>query len=107
MTLPDDIELREKLAKLEVYTTVKSEKHPLYYKDIEAILEFIATYRKKWETDAADKVAKNALVIADYWINEDGRSKHLLQDLQDVKDISVLDHIDQKYIDRYKEKTSD
>jgi len=52
MTLPDDIELREKLAKLEVYTTVKSEKHPLYYKDIEAILEFIATYRKKWETEA-------------------------------------------------------
>jgi len=63
MTLPDDIELREKLAKLEVYTTVKSEKHPLYYKDIEAILEFIATYRKKWETEADRKTLEAIYAI--------------------------------------------
>lgn len=125
MTLPDDIELREELEsrlcingcqqRTAGYNEAKKGKKGLDTDDMERMetiavneaMKLIATYRKKWETDAADKVAKNALVIADYWINEDGRSKHLLQDLQDVKDISVLDHIDQKYIDRYKEKTSD
>lgn len=50
---------------------------------------------------AENRVADNALIIAEYWINEDGRPKHLLQDLWDVKDVSVLDHIDKKYIDMY------
>lgn len=45
-----------------------------------------------------NKVAKNALIIAEYWLEEDGRSKHLIQDLWDVEDISVLHHIDEKYI---------
>lgn len=47
-----------------------------------------------------EKVAINALAIAEYWIEEDGRPKHLIQDLWNVMDISVLDHIDEKYVKR-------
>jgi len=48
------------------------------------------------------KVAQNAMAIALYWIEEDGRPKHLIQDMWDVVDISVLDHIDPKYIEEAK-----
>jgi len=63
-------------------------------------IELLALLDKSVEEET-DRIAKNALVIAEYWLEEDGRPKHLIQDLWDVKDISVLDHIDQKYIERY------
>jgi hypothetical protein len=62
------------------------------------LMALIASYTEK----AKDDVAKNALIIAECWIEEDGRPKHLIQDLWDVKDISVLDHIDEKYILKHK-----
>jgi len=49
-------------------------------------------------TEARVDVASNAMAIALCWVEEDGRPKHLMQDLWDVMDISVLDHIDGKYI---------
>ncbi len=56
MTLPDDIELRNELVKLEVYTTVRSEKHPLYYKDIDTILELLAQEKAKWVAELESTV---------------------------------------------------
>jgi len=53
-------------------------------------------------TEARNKVADNALTIAEYWLAEDGRPKHLIQDLWDVQDISVLNHIDDEYVNMYK-----
>lgn len=66
------------------------------------VIEDVAQALTKLTEEVVDEVAKNALVIAEYWLEEDGRPKHLIQDLRDVKDISVLEHIDKKYVDMYK-----
>jgi hypothetical protein len=42
---------------------------------------------------AEKRCTDNAVTIAEYWLENDGRPKHLIQDLWDIKDISVLDHI--------------
>ena len=52
MTLPDDIELREKVNKLLDFFTEPGGGE-VYLKDLENdLVELIATYRKKWEADA-------------------------------------------------------
>jgi hypothetical protein len=40
-----------------------------------------------------DRLTANALTVAKYWIEEDGRPKHLLLDLEEIRDISTLDHL--------------
>ena len=76
------------------------------YKSRRELEDIYAVKILKLISEAEERVAENALIIADYWIEEDGRPKHLIQDLWDVKDISVLDHIDQKYIDMHRAKLS-
>ena len=63
------------------------------------VRHYAITARKQHELDASRRTAINAMAICLYWLEEDGRPKHLMQDMWDVQDISVLDHIDQKYID--------
>lgn len=75
-TQTSDKELRAELAKLEVYTTVKSEKHPLYHKDIDKIMQLITADRKRvalearideliWSTGVTYKYDKDRQTVQD------------------------------------------
>ena len=50
--------------------------------------------------EARIETAINAMAIALYWLKEDGRPKHLVQDLWDtINAPEVLDHIDKKWFE--------
>lgn len=51
------------------------------------------------EAAISRKVAINAMAIALYWLEEDGRPKHLMQDLWDVENLEVLELIDAKWLE--------
>lgn len=61
--------------------------------DIDLIKVPLRAMKDKWER----AIAVNAMAIALYWLEEDGRPKHLVQDLWGVRNISVLDHIDKEW----------
>lgn len=64
---------------------------------MKAVLPFATTLAEETEK----RLTASACAIAEYWVEEDGRPKHLIQDLWDVAHIERLDHIDQKYLEKY------
>lgn len=67
-------------------------------KKLDAILALIKQDREVTKL----AIAQNAMAIALNWIENDGRAKHLMQDMWDVRDISVLGHIEERFIEEAK-----
>jgi hypothetical protein len=61
----------------------------------------LKAYVERERVEARIEMEKTALCVADYWINEDGRPKHLMLDLQEIRNFDAVDWIGNEYRVKY------